>query len=125
RHDARGRSRRERRLDLRAVGRAAGPARGARAAPDEGGARPARVIARPLCRSAGPAYPPRVGTRAMAARLAEERQRAFVGREIELEHFAQALESAAFAVLFVHGPGGVGKSTLLARFEDEARERQR
>jgi hypothetical protein len=51
----------------------------------------------------------------VAERLRGARARRFVGREAELELFASALESAepSFSVLFVEGPGGVGKTALL------------
>ena len=46
-----------------------------------------------------------------------------VGRGGEIEMFREALDKAddAFRVLFVNGPGGVGKSTLLAELADVAR----
>jgi hypothetical protein len=48
--------------------------------------------------------------------------RVFVGRQPELALFRTALAGGgAHAGLFVHGPGGIGKSTLLARFAEEAR----
>lgn len=52
----------------------------------------------------------------LADRLAAARR--FVGRAAELELFAAALaaEVPPFAVLFLHGPGGIGKSSLLQRF---------
>jgi hypothetical protein len=55
-------------------------------------------------------------------RLRTARQRNFVGRSAELELFRAALsgDPGAFAVLFLHGPGGIGKSTLMRRFADEA-----
>ncbi len=64
------------------------------------------------------------GPATLAARLQGVRQRGFVGRTDELERFRSALqdELPPFAVLFVHGPGGVGKSALLSRFEQEARD---
>jgi hypothetical protein len=53
--------------------------------------------------------------------LAKARRRAFVGRRGELDLFAQALDPASgIAALFVHGPGGIGKTTLLHRYEDMA-----
>jgi len=63
----------------------------------------------------------------LAQRLRVARERAFVGRSAELAQFRSALAGAdgAFAVLYLHGPGGVGKSTLLRRFADEARDRGR
>ncbi len=41
--------------------------------------------------------------------------RRFVGRQAELELVAAALaaETPAFAVLYLHGPGGIGKTSLL------------
>jgi energy-coupling factor transporter ATP-binding protein EcfA2 len=60
-------------------------------------------------------------------RLAAARRRAFVGRQAELELFRSVLqEGEAGAVLFVHGPGGIGKSTLLrhvCRLAEDARRR--
>lgn len=54
-------------------------------------------------------------------RLQAARQRAFVGRKEELAAFDEAL-SGGGGVLFVHGPGGVGKSALLSRFAQRAAE---
>ena len=47
--------------------------------------------------------------------LASRRQRRFVGRASEVELFRTALESPEppFSVLYIHGPPGIGKSTLL------------
>ena len=47
--------------------------------------------------------------------LAARRRRRFVGRRAELELVRAALEAAdpPFAVLHVHGPGGIGKTSLL------------
>jgi hypothetical protein len=55
-------------------------------------------------------------------RLAAARARSFVGRAAEIELFRQALaaEDPPFSVLWLHGPGGVGKTTLLHRLADEA-----
>jgi hypothetical protein len=57
-------------------------------------------------------------------RLRRARRRRFVGRAAELELFRSALsaEDPPFAVLFVHGPGGVGKTALLGAFAEEASE---
>jgi hypothetical protein len=56
---------------------------------------------------------PRLGDR-----LAVARQRRFVGRAEELALFASVLaeDEPPFAVLHVHGPGGVGKTVLLGEF---------
>ena len=52
------------------------------------------------------------------------RERTFVGRIAEQELWAAALARPTpnFAVLWLHGPGGVGKSALLGRFSRIARE---
>jgi AAA ATPase domain len=59
----------------------------------------------------------------LAERLRWARERAFVGRAAELSDFRAALrgEAGAPVLIYVHGPGGVGKSTLLRRYADEAR----
>jgi DNA-directed RNA polymerase specialized sigma24 family protein len=58
----------------------------------------------------------------LGERLRAARHNTFVGRSAELELFRTALDDAAesFAVQFLTGPGGVGKSTLLSRFAEEA-----
>jgi len=58
----------------------------------------------------------------LARRLHAARQRGFVGREVERALFASALygSTPTFATLFLHGPGGIGKSTLLRRLADDA-----
>ncbi|MEV5147292.1 ATP-binding protein [Streptomyces sp. NPDC052727] len=59
----------------------------------------------------------------IAGRLQRGRDRVFTGRTAELAVFRAALagDEGAPAVLFVHGPGGIGKSMLLRRFAAEAR----
>ncbi|WP_421107661.1 ATP-binding protein [Streptomyces sp. NEAU-S77] len=59
----------------------------------------------------------------LAQRLDAARNRAFVGRAGELALFRSALdgEPGSFAVLYLHGLGGVGKSTLLRRFGEDTR----
>jgi hypothetical protein len=52
----------------------------------------------------------------------EARMRAFVGRATELASFGELLNpGTARCVLFVHGPGGIGKTTLLQQFRMRAR----
>jgi DNA-binding SARP family transcriptional activator len=60
----------------------------------------------------------------LARRLQAARQRAFVGREREVEAFRSALDDHArpFTLQFVTGPGGIGKTSLLRRFAHEAHE---
>ncbi|WP_433193932.1 ATP-binding protein [Nocardia sp. CA-107356] len=62
-------------------------------------------------------------TTMLAHTLAAGRDRAFVGRRTELEGFAAALagDHAARPVHYLHGPGGIGKSTLLWKFAGQAR----
>ncbi|MER3486450.1 MAG: AAA family ATPase, partial [Chloroflexota bacterium] len=57
-------------------------------------------------------------SRAVGDRLALARQQQFVGRAAELALFRSALESAEvpFSVLYIFGPPGIGKTTLLRRF---------
>ncbi|MGH7575599.1 MAG: ATP-binding protein [Longimicrobiales bacterium] len=57
-------------------------------------------------------------TQRLADRLAAAQRRRFVGRRAELELFSSALhaEEPPFAVLHIHGPGGVGKSALLREY---------
>ncbi len=63
--------------------------------------------------------PPAAAT--VGDRLRGARSRAFVGRTAELELFRGALEDPeALSVLWVHGPGGVGKTALLAAMADAA-----
>ena len=56
-------------------------------------------------------------TEDLGERLQRERIRSFVGRTAELEIFAAHLDPGGRqntpAVLWVHGPGGIGKSSLL------------
>ncbi|PWK46296.1 AAA family ATPase [Actinoplanes xinjiangensis] len=63
----------------------------------------------------------------MTTRLSRARETAFVGRAPELEKFRAAVEGEPDApvVLFVHGMGGVGKTTLLHRFAAEAERAHR
>ncbi|GAA1954665.1 AAA family ATPase [Amycolatopsis minnesotensis] len=65
--------------------------------------------------------PPR---RSMADRVRLFRHQGFVGRIAQRRVFASALrgEHDAPRVLFVHGPGGIGKSALLRRLADDAED---
>lgn len=55
--------------------------------------------------------------RTMADRLAQLRRARFVGRTAELDGFAAMLDGRdPRPVMFVYGPGGIGKSALLAEF---------
>lgn len=60
-------------------------------------------------------------------RLVTARRSFFVGRAAELELFRQALlaEEAPFAVLYLFGPGDVGKTTLLREYARLAAEQGR
>ena len=58
----------------------------------------------------------------VADRLKSARRRRFVGRAAELELFRGALAAPEppFSVLWLHGPGGVGKTALLGAFAEAA-----
>lgn len=58
----------------------------------------------------------------LADRLQAARRRRFVGRDGEREIFQSALSSAEapFQVLFIFGPGGIGKTALLGEFTSSA-----
>src|SRR5437762_14001773 len=57
-------------------------------------------------------------TTRLADRLNAARHSRFVGREIERALFRSGLEASElpFSVLYLFGPGGVGKTTLLKEF---------
>src|SRR5262245_48495285 len=51
------------------------------------------------------------------------RREAFVGRRAELYGFREAMAGrTTHRVLFVHGPGGIGKTTLLLEMRAQAHE---
>lgn len=60
----------------------------------------------------------------LGERVAHRRRRLFVGRSAEIELFRAALhaDDPPFSVLFLHGRGGIGKSSLLDRLADCATE---
>jgi hypothetical protein len=61
--------------------------------------------------------------RRLGRRLRFAQERNFVGRTEERALFRSVMEAPAdaFAVLFVHGPGGIGKTALLQGFADDGR----
>jgi hypothetical protein len=71
---------------------------------------------------AEPGPPRREGAR-VADRLTELQRRSFVGRERELAQLAHCADADGPAVTFLHGIGGMGKSTLLAVLEERLRAR--
>lgn len=60
--------------------------------------------------------------RTMAEKLSQARTRGFVGRAHELTKFAELVRSDHPAVVVVHGPAGIGKSTLLRQFAEQCRQ---
>jgi hypothetical protein len=73
----------------------------------------------PIARQDSP-EPPLAST--VAGRLKSARRRRFVGRAAELELFRGALGAAdpPFSVLWIYGPGGVGKTALLGALAEAA-----
>ncbi|BAL93164.1 hypothetical protein AMIS_79440 [Actinoplanes missouriensis 431] len=65
--------------------------------------------------------------RSLGERLRQARSRAFVGREEQVAAFGAALrdDPSAALVFYLHGPGGVGKSTLVRHLTDQARHANR
>lgn len=59
----------------------------------------------------------------LGAHLAAGRARLFVGRQTELERFADFIDTQSpLALWFIHAAGGVGKSALLQRLYDGAQQ---
>ncbi len=61
----------------------------------------------------------------LADRLAAARRAHFVGRAEERARFMRMLRGVAEPVWFLHGPGGIGKSTLLRELAREAEASER
>jgi hypothetical protein len=67
-----------------------------------------------------------VGTGTLAARMEGRDRDRFVGRKHELEFLESCLEpDPPASVILLHGPGGIGKSTLLRELARRARARRR
>lgn len=60
-------------------------------------------------------------TRTLGSLVEDERATVFVGRESERSALLELLGDRGPAIAFVHGLAGIGKSSLLAAFADEAR----
>ncbi|HKJ88605.1 MAG TPA: ATP-binding protein, partial [Gammaproteobacteria bacterium] len=59
----------------------------------------------------------------LRSRLERMQAAGFIGRERELQAFRDCLDpSSPCRVLLLHGPGGMGKTTLLGAFARHARE---
>ncbi|MFD9959679.1 AAA family ATPase [Amycolatopsis sp. NPDC058986] len=71
--------------------------------------------------------PVRRGRRSLADRVRPFFRTGFIGRDEYRQVFGSALRGGPDApqVLFVHGPGGIGKSALLRQLADDADERGR
>ena len=56
--------------------------------------------------------------------LQQQRKKNFVGRQKELEFFSHLLKEKqpAFHLLYIQGPGGQGKTTLLKQFADQCKD---
>src|SRR5579859_3985235 len=60
---------------------------------------------------------------ARGSQFPNESGKIFVGRANELHFFTEYIlkpDDPAYNIISIHGDGGVGKSTLIARFSDEA-----
>jgi Holliday junction resolvasome RuvABC ATP-dependent DNA helicase subunit len=76
-----------------------------------------------VVRAAHEALVVRAGDSGAARGADRSRRRAFVGRRAEMELLLAALAGKpdSPAVVFLHGPAGIGKSTLVRLFADECR----
>ena len=56
--------------------------------------------------------------------LQQQRKKNFIGRQKETSFFEQLLkeEEPAIHLLYIYGPGGQGKTTLLKQFADLCKE---
>src|SRR5262245_16035076 len=72
------------------------------------GERPSAEVSKAVASERGP--------RSVSDRISEGAESSFVGREAELDALASALRAPElpFVVAFVHGPGRIGKSGLIA-----------
>ncbi len=61
----------------------------------------------------------------LAQHLSQVRHRSIVGRVEERELFRAAIADGAppLSIFWIHGPGGIGKTTLLSAFDADARDR--
>lgn len=66
----------------------------------------------------------RPSTPTLGDMLASRRQRRLVGRAHEVGCFRAALDSHGPAVLYIYGPGGIGKTSVLDLFADVAAQSQ-
>lgn len=76
--------------------------------------------------TAGVSSTPPSGSSGMGNRLAAARQKRFVGRAHEVGQFQSALTAPElpYVVLYIYGPGGVGKTTLLKQLQSLCAQHQ-
>ena len=61
------------------------------------------------------------GAGSIGERLRAAREHAFVGRSEEIAWFERLLDEGGASVVWLHAPGGTGKTALLARWSASAR----